>query len=280
MGLIIRTPSEHQQNPAVMWHDVSSEVDRPKGSLLNPDEAKEVVDVVAAIVKDGSLRDKWTIGVVTPYNRQRNRIESLLRSAGLLNLLGNRLKVGNVHTFQGSEADIIVFSPVVAAGADPRAAEWISNKEGLLNVALTRARKVLHIVGDKSYCANTAGPLGELANFVNQRSGAQRSRTEETDGRKLVRQMLKELVPWYQEEWPENDGITPLHLDFIVVGLSGTRYDIEIDGRQHYFSAEAIMEDEARDVFLKKQGYQIIRIRAVNIERYPDTVRSLLSRLA
>jgi hypothetical protein len=280
MGLIIRTPSEHQQNPGVMWHDVPSEVDRPRGSLLNRNEAEEVVDVLATIVSGGSFRDKWTIGVVTPYNRQRNYIRSLLQSAGLLDLLGNRLKVGNVHTFQGSEADIVVFSPVVAAGADPRAAEWISKEEGLLNVALTRARKILHIVGDKDYCASTRGPLGKLAKFVDQLTGEQRSRPEETSARTTVREMLKELVPWYQEEGSESDGITQCRLDFVVVGLSGTRYDIEIDGRQHYFSAEAIMEDEARDAFLKKRGYQVIRIRAMNVDRHPDTVRSLLSRLA
>ena len=277
-GLIIRTPPENQQKVPVFWWDVPSEVDRPRGSLRNVKEARKVVEIVKKIVRDESLRDKWTIGVVTPYNRQRNYIDFLLREGGLGDMLESRLKVGNVHTFQGSEADIIVFSPVVSEGADARAAEWISKEEGLLNVALTRARKVLHIVGDKKYCEQTPGPLGELAKFVDQLTGEQRNRPEESPARTKVREMLKELVPWYQEEWPERD-ITR-QLDFVVVGLSGTRYDIEIDGRQHYFSAEAIMEDEARDAFLKKRGYQVIRIRAVTVERHPDIVQAVLSRLA
>jgi hypothetical protein len=280
IGLIIRTPLENRQNQAVFWHDVQSKVDRPRGSLLNANEAKKVADIVEKIVKGGSLQDELTIGVVTPYNRQRNRIESLLQSTGLVNALGNRLRIGNVHTYQGSEADIIVFSPVVSEGADVRAAEWISNEEGLLNVALTRARKVLHIVGDKKYCEQIPGPLGELAKFTDQLTGKQHNKPGKSDAIDIVRNILNELEIWYQEEWPEYDRRTTHRLDFIVVGYSGTRYDIEIDGRQHYFSAEAIMKDEARDAFLKQRGYQVIRIRAVNIELYPDTVRSLLSRLA
>ena len=280
VGLIIRTPSERRQNRPVQWHDVPSEVDRSKGSLLNATEAQEVAALVQRIVLGGSLRDEWMIGVVTPYKRQRNYIESLLRSSGLLDRLGNRLKVGTVHTFQGSEADIMVFSPVVSNGASEKSSLWISMEEGLLNVALTRAREVLHIVGDKAYCAQVQGPLGKLAEFLNQPSGRQHAKPEDTPARRTVRGILEELHIYYQEELPEESPQTTYRLDFIVVGLSGTRYDIEIDGRQHYFSAEAIMEDEARDAFLKKQGYQVIRIRAVNIELYPDTVRSLLSRLA
>jgi len=283
MGLIIRTPLENKQNQAVFWHDVQSEVDRPRGSLLNANEAKKVADIVEKIARSGSLRDELTIGVVTPYNRQRNRIESLLQSACIVNALGNRLKIGNIHTFQGSEADIIVFSTVVAEGADAKAAEWISNEEGLLNVALTRARKVLHIVGDKKYCEQIPGPLGELAKFTDQLTGKQHHKPGKSDAIDIVRKMLNELEIWYQEEMLESDRnikYGKYRLDFIVVGLSGTRYDIEIDGRQHYFSAEAIMKDEVRDAFLKKQGYQVIRIRAVNVERNPGIVRSLLSRLA
>ena len=275
-GLIIRTPPEDQQEKPLLWHDVESEVDRPRGSLLNMKEARKVAEIAEDIMKKGSLRDKWTMGVVTPYKRQRNYIESLLGGTGLLDILGSRLKVGTVHTFQGSEADIMIFSPVIANGADAKAAEWISKEEGLLNVALTRARKVLHIVGDKSYCAQIPGPLGKLARFVDQLSGEQHGRPGRIPAISMVRKMLDELKLWYQEEWPEEE----YHLDFVVVGLSGTRYDIEIDGRQHYYSADSIMEDEARDDFLKKRGYQVIRIRAVTAELHPDIVRSFLSRLA
>lgn len=279
VGLIIRTPLDEHVNNPVLWHDIPSEVDRPRGSLLNHKEARKVAEIADRIVRDGSLRDEWTIGIVTPYNRQRNYIESLLKETGSFDMIASRLKVGNVHTFQGSEADIMIFSPVVANGADVKAAEWISNEEGLLNVALTRARKILHIVGDKSYCAQTPGPLGELAKFVDQLSGEQHRRPEKTDARPIVRKILKELGHWFQEERPESDGRRHYDLDFVIVGLSGTQYNIEIDGHQH-LSAEAIMNDDARDAFLKTREYVVIRFRAGTVERHPDIVRSVLSHLA
>ena len=277
-GLIIRTHPEDQQETPLLWHDVKSEVEQPRGSLLNLEEARKVAEIVEDIVKNGSLRDEWTMGVITPYKRQRNYIETLLRGANLLVMLGSRLKIGTVHTFQGSEADVMIFSPVVAEGADVRAAEWISKEEGLLNVALTRARKVLHIVGDKKYCEQIPGPLGELANFVDQLTGEQHGRPGRIPAIAIVRKMLNELNLWYQEEWPESDGIRHYRLDFVVVGLSGTRYDIEIDGQQH-LSIEAILEDDARDTFLKKLNYVVIRFRAVNVERHPGIVQKVLSRL-
>lgn len=275
MGLIIRTHLDKRVNKPVLWHDVPSKVDRPRGGLLNQKEAKKVAEIADRIVRDGSLRDEWTMGIVTPYNRQRNYIESLLRETGLLDMIADRLKVGTVHTFQGSEADIMIFSPVVANGADIKAAEWISNEEGLLNVALTRARKILHIVGDKDYCAQTPGPLGELAKFVDQLTGEKHKRRDETPARQIVRNILNELRHWFQEERSEGY----YDLDFVVVGLSGIQYDIEIDGRQHYFSEDAIKEDDARDTFLKMRGYVVIRFRAITVERYPDIVRSVLSHL-
>jgi len=275
-GLIVRTPQESIHDPSVLWHDVPSRVDRPRGSLRNDGEAKAVASLTRQIVSGASLRDGWTMGIVTPYKRQRNLIESLLQEEGLFDILHDRLRVGVVHTFQGSEADIMIFSPTVAEGADREAAEWISNEEGLLNVALTRARKVLHIVGDKAYCSQTRGNLGKLAAFVDELSGRRQAKPEDTEARGAIREMLKNLALWYQEEWLEER----YHLDFMVVGLSGVAYDVEIDGRQHYHSAEAIAEDEARDEFLKSRGYKVIRFRAATVERYPDRIHAVLSRLA
>ena len=275
-SLIVRTTMDEMEGAPVLWHDVPSETDRPKGSLHNEREAVRVAELTREIVASGSLRDGWTMGIVTPYKRQRSRIESLLRDNGSLDRLGPRLRVGVVHTFQGSEADIVIFSPVVAQGTDPDAAEWISNEEGLLNVALTRARRILHIVGDKGYCAQVRGNLGRLAAFVDDLRDREHRVPEETEPRRIIRQMLAELQVCYEEEWPEGN----YHLDFLVVGLSGAPYDIEVDGRQHYFSAEALLEDEARDAYLSARGYRVIRFRGVTVERYPESVRMVLSRLA
>src|SRR3989338_4291944 len=278
--LVLRTHSATSAEQAVFWHDVPSNLPDGRGSLLNPKEAQAVRDLALQVLGAPSFQPTWTLGIVTPYRRQRDRIEQLLRAEPAVIALGDRLKIGTVHTFQGAEADIMIFSPVVTSGAKPRAAEWISKEEGLLNVALTRARRALHIVGDKAFCDETPGPLGELAKFVTQRAGVAHVSRNDNPAVNIVRSALRELETWYQEEVPETTQSRTYYLDFVIVGLSGTRYNIEIDGRQHYFSAEAIAEDDVRDKVLQRTGYKVIRLRSTDVTGNPDRLRQLLGGLA
>lgn len=278
--LVIRTPSRPEIAQAVFWHDVPAKLADGRGSLVNPEEAAFVRDLAKRLVAAPSFGAGWTLGVVTPYRRQRDQIERLLRAEPLLQELGERLKVGTVHTFQGAETDAMIFSPVVAQGAKPRAAEWLSKEEGLLNVALTRARRVLHIVGDRTFCEGTPGPLGDLARFVNQRAGVAAGTRRDSPAVSSVRAALAAAGLWFQEEFPETSETRTYYLDFVTVGLSGARYNIEVDGRQHYYSPEAVSEDESRDAFLKTLGYQVIRLQANHVVSNPQEAGQLITQLA
>jgi hypothetical protein len=264
---------------ALFWHDIPSTIADGHGSLINPTEAQAVRDLALQVVTAPSFKSNSTLGIVTPFRRQRDRIEQLFQGDAAFSGLGERLTIGTVHAFQGAEADVIIFSPVVSTGARPRAAEWISKEEGLLNVALTRARRALHIVGNKAFCSETPGPLGELAKFVNQRVGVAQGPKHNSPAVEAVRSALQETGIWYQEEVPETTPSRTYYLDFVIIGLSGTRYNIEVDGRQHYFSAEAISEDKTRDQVLREAGYEVIRLRASDVisdSRFvPELLRSL-----
>jgi hypothetical protein len=48
----------------------------------------------------------------------------------------------------------------------------VADADQLLNVALTRARAALHVVGDHSACVDSGGFLGDFAATVNSRFGA------------------------------------------------------------------------------------------------------------
>ena len=158
--LAVRTRTTALAAPAdlaVTWIDVKGLPERPKGgSCRNPDEAQEVL---------GLLRELWTdlpadadIGVVTPFAAQKRELDRLLGGKA-----GERIRVGTVHTFQGGERDVMVVSPTAATGVDRGAGRWVVRQHNLWNVAVTRARSRLYVVGDRGYWSEQGGLLADLA---------------------------------------------------------------------------------------------------------------------
>ena len=95
---------------------------------------------------------RGSVGVVTPFRAQANRIRDILHAhpqAGLL-LGQGELIVDTVHRFQGDERDVMLFSPVVSDGISQGPLSFLRKTPNLFNVAITRARAALVIVGDMS----------------------------------------------------------------------------------------------------------------------------------
>lgn len=121
-------------------------------SKYNPKEAEIVVQVVKTMVKYRCKPSE--IRVITPYTAQKARIEELL-SSGLTDV-----EVSSVFASQGSEADFIVLSTVRSLAKrelmEKPSRKWMRNQLGFvadehqMNVALTRARHGLVIVGDSN----------------------------------------------------------------------------------------------------------------------------------
>ena len=114
------------------------------------DEAAWVVRVVEALLEGGDLQPR-DIGVVTPYNGQVRLLTDLFGQAGGLEddvqhgkgkVTG--LEIRSVDGYQGREKEVIVLSSVRAndTGDVGFLRDWRR-----LNVALTRARRGLIVIG-------------------------------------------------------------------------------------------------------------------------------------
>ena len=80
-------------------------------------------------------------------------------------------RVGTVHTFQGKEAEAVILMLGAGRGAKAGSRAWAGGTPNLLNVAATRAKRVLYVVGNRGEWRG-AGVFAEAAGTLQPKSGA------------------------------------------------------------------------------------------------------------
>jgi uncharacterized protein len=115
----------------------------------SPEEAKAVVDIVAALIgrvwvsRDGDRRQLAAddIRIVSPFNAHRLLIDEFLRKAGIAGV-----PVGTVDKFQGQEAPVSIYTVATSRPEDaPRGLDFLYSLNRL-NVATSRARALTIVV--------------------------------------------------------------------------------------------------------------------------------------
>ncbi|KAI0362103.1 P-loop containing nucleoside triphosphate hydrolase protein [Trametes cingulata] len=116
------------------------EGDGDEGSRCNENEASVVKMWVDQLAGAGVLPSQ--IAVITPYQAQVTLLTSLLRP-----IYGAELEIGTVDGMQGREKEAVIISLV--RSNEKREVGFLKDKRRL-NVAMTRARRHLCVVGDSS----------------------------------------------------------------------------------------------------------------------------------
>ncbi|MBD2255768.1 hypothetical protein H6G14_31820 [Nostoc parmelioides FACHB-3921] len=83
------------------------------------------------------------IGVISPYRRQVDALTQRLKSRWTD---FSKQSIGTVHTFQGGQKSVIIFSTRQCQSSD--SLWFINRRPNLLNVAVSRARELFILVGD------------------------------------------------------------------------------------------------------------------------------------
>ncbi|KAJ0468730.1 putative P-loop containing nucleoside triphosphate hydrolase, DNA2/NAM7 helicase, helicase [Helianthus annuus] len=122
-------------------------------SMRNVMEVALVGEIVASLFKQAVARkQKVSVGCISPYKAQVNALQEKIgtKYSGCENCF--TLNVRSVDGFQGSEEDVIIISTVRCNGKG--SVGFLSNHQRT-NVALTRARHCLWILGNESTLVNS-----------------------------------------------------------------------------------------------------------------------------
>lgn len=136
-------------NDSLIWIDYKpsqewppeSEREKNKPSVYNEDECAIIAETVNKLL----LEDKnSTIAIIAPYRAQIYYLRETIPQS-------DRVFIDTVDGFQGKESDIVVFSVTRTTGSF----RFLSD-DRRLNVALSRAKNKVIIVGDLDHCQHNA----------------------------------------------------------------------------------------------------------------------------
>ncbi|MDP3917154.1 MAG: AAA domain-containing protein, partial [Nanoarchaeota archaeon] len=254
----------------IKWVDVCGKTSQTK-SPYNKEEAIEMIKILKSFRK--SNLKKISFGVVTLFRAQMELIANMIKNTKELKNMD--ITVGTTHRFQGDEKDIILFSPAISKDIKQTTLNWIHTTTQLLNVAITRARSVLIIVGDKKKCNETGGFLKSLVKYAESKKQVDinfDSPIEEKLFKKLTKERIK-ILPQYETKIR---GKKPYRLDFALF-INENKYDIEVDGDKAH--SQKIESDILRDIHLRIEGWKVRRFQASEIYDNIDKVIEEIKRL-
>ena len=184
----LRAPMNQRPLPPMGWAQVRSRTERRGSSWFNPGEARAIAGWLSGMREE--LERHYdediakTVGVITPFAAQKDALKQALAERDLA-----KVDAGTVHTFQGAERRVIVFSPVYNYG-DVKS-YFFDHGPNMLNVAVSRAADSFVVIGDmKLFDRESAAlPSGLLA-------------------RRLFDSSKNEIFG--VDAWPELDGVLGL----------------------------------------------------------------------
>jgi AAA domain/PLD-like domain len=119
------------------------------GSRFNPAEAQTIAAWLVAHRE--SLESQYQqklediLAIVTPFGKQAQELRQACGAVGIRVIGAGAMTIGTVHSLQGAERPIVLFSPAYAKGLD---GSFIDSSTSMLNVAVSRAKDNFLVFGD------------------------------------------------------------------------------------------------------------------------------------
>ncbi len=160
-GLAIKTPEkESRLGPNLIAYHVEGSY----SDHTNLEEVEAVERLIQHLLDSGYCIVPYDeIGVISPYRAQADALRShlLARSPDL-----NSDSIGTVHTFQGGQKPVMIFSTRQCRDSDSLL--FINRRPNLLNTAVSRAKELLILVGNLEILRRSGGYTKQLVDHIQQ----------------------------------------------------------------------------------------------------------------
>lgn len=156
-GHIKQTNSFVDPKNIIRWINVDGKHEIDGKSSYNSKEVDGIEKLLGHI--NEHLKKKGltkSIGIITPYSAQKRKIRAKIKT--LSNI--SSLKIDTVDSFQGEEADIVIYSTVKTYGN----ISFLIDKKRL-NVAISRTKENLFFVGKRDFFYNAKTTTDEINLF-------------------------------------------------------------------------------------------------------------------
>lgn len=137
-------------------------------TFKNSCEHDIIKSILQDIDKDECAKD-YEIAIITGYSHQKSLIKEYVNRTDFKNI--KDIEVNTVDSYQGRDKDIVIFSTV---RSNRRNDIGFQKSDKRINVALSRARRLVIIVGDMEHFKANQEPtnkLPEIIQYISQMSG-------------------------------------------------------------------------------------------------------------
>lgn len=157
--------------PSMGYLNIEGKCQNILGSKQNELEAKVIAGWIITNYK--KLRKAYNgeeikdiVAVVTPFRQQSIKIAGYLKEPKDKSLKDelSQITVGTVHSLQGAERKVVLFSPTYSRH---NKGSFIDNDKSMLNVAVSRAKDSFLVFGDMSlFNRQSISPTGLLSKYL------------------------------------------------------------------------------------------------------------------
>ncbi len=258
---------------AISWIDVEGVAERPKdGSWVNKNEAEQTVKSILDVLRAGYKN----VGVVTPFVAQAQFITKIAQKhlpQDTLDEIG--FICGTAHRLQGDERDVVIISSVLSPGMSKAGTRWVEKERNLLNVAVSRAKQSLIVIGHPDIDKLGSPTLSSLRTYLHEIVAEKEDdiafvanfRTDSRSEELLLAAMqLQGLSPYAKLN------VEGYELDFALLE-NGIKLNVEVDGDHHLdVRGRQRRQDVTRDRVLSNLGWKVMRISAWRCYEEIDSV--------